>query len=1156
MSFSAELRDFSAGFSSGVSDMSAINRDRLARETFKLNKDKGDANPFQGPYAPGADGAKPADGSDPSNPNYPYESTGGQPPVSTDWPRPVDPDRTDYAPKQPPSNDPSSPNWNPASAYDIPGKMTPKPPVIRPPKVTGETAGGPSRPAGDPSSPAGRVGQAAGATTAARVATGGSRGEVEAYIRQAAAKRGIDGNVAVRVAMGESSLNPAAHNRKGEDSRGLWQLNRRGGLGTVAEQRGISLDPSNWRQQTDFALDEVKRGGWTPWRAATKAGYGRWSGINRGFQYRPTAAGSRHAPPRGAIPSPGSGGGFREVNPGAGNIQAYAQGGPVADKERERIREESRAVAQEGADRATPRWWREAWAESPEGLRRFLGETPEGEERNRQAIRRYAEGGAIPDTYVGGFVTGAVVPELAAKGSVYGTAPEAGGVDAFQYADDVAKATAGGYAAPAAPASFAERPTYMAPRAYTPKQKTSDKAKVATVWSNAGVGAGGGAVTLPDGSVTTQKALEQAAIKPVAKPVAKKTTAAPAAGTAPATGVAPATGAIPSAGAGDAGTGAVGGGGTNTSAAGARSNNSPGIQQTGTAGGDMGQSFGRDNPNEQSPVAGFATAQLNAISDKELFNYISSLAKTGMLNTSHGVSGHSIIGAGGGQGHMSWLPGVGLPMPNDPRVANYDHQGMLAYANARLGTALYEQATRGGYGQAAGFIGQGAATDAIQRASTTVRATGGPIYAGMYQEGGNVPEIGSGDLDEETLARVQDLKNRRRWDEPGAIPTPGEVEVPFAEGRLRPTIEAPSAQDIRARESEERLDQYLTLPPSEFERRQPARNYAAGGYVPIMRGGTESQTLLPETAEMAQRRIVDRNKAYLVGLQPEDIDRSISDPSRYGPIYGPDDDDDDEPAKPARKPVKAPKKPAKPDSKAPAPPLPPKRPKDEPAPVKTETPDYDAPYGPSGRPMPTGPQPAIPGPQPGPLSPPKPQEVVPARPSGTPEPLPLGVPTGPSPTLPRDDENQPEVPFPSLPPRKPREARTKDDTAGRTLTGPRAYPPPDLNSPGPSITLPDIRPSVRPGSRPAGPLVSPPSEAGAGGGSYDTLQGPAGPEAVPAWLMPILINLARESGQSVEALIEALRRASDAGRPEGAIPSLGGIGGGLGSTTPLTRYGR
>jgi hypothetical protein len=96
-----------------------------------------------------------------------------------------------------------------------------------------------------------------------------TRAEIEAYIRQAASARGLDPDFALRVAKGESGLNPSARlTTKREDSGGLFQLNTKNGLGVDALRRGINPhDPNQWQQQTDFALDQAKKS-WRPWTVA------------------------------------------------------------------------------------------------------------------------------------------------------------------------------------------------------------------------------------------------------------------------------------------------------------------------------------------------------------------------------------------------------------------------------------------------------------------------------------------------------------------------------------------------------------------------------------------------------------------------------------------------------------------------------------------------------------------------------------------------------------------------------------------------------------------------------------------------------------------------------------------------------------------------
>lgn len=125
--------------------------------------------------------------------------------------------------------------------------------------------------------------------------------EMEAYIRQAALTRGIDPDVAVRVAKTEGlgdgiwqSNVTLDYGR--ERSYGPFQLHvapagRSPGLGNAfMEQTGLDpSDPSTWRQGVDFALENAAKGGWSPWMGAAKAGITGMDGIgvrdDRGGSY-------------------------------------------------------------------------------------------------------------------------------------------------------------------------------------------------------------------------------------------------------------------------------------------------------------------------------------------------------------------------------------------------------------------------------------------------------------------------------------------------------------------------------------------------------------------------------------------------------------------------------------------------------------------------------------------------------------------------------------------------------------------------------------------------------------------------------------------------------------------------------------------------------
>lgn len=101
------------------------------------------------------------------------------------------------------------------------------------------------------------------------------------YITQAAKARGIDPNIAVRVAESEG-LNSSRtgwqseiKNGQGydghEDSWGPFQLYMGGGLGnTFQDQTGLNpRDPSTVQQQIDFALDYAAKNGWSSWHGWT-----------------------------------------------------------------------------------------------------------------------------------------------------------------------------------------------------------------------------------------------------------------------------------------------------------------------------------------------------------------------------------------------------------------------------------------------------------------------------------------------------------------------------------------------------------------------------------------------------------------------------------------------------------------------------------------------------------------------------------------------------------------------------------------------------------------------------------------------------------------------------------------------------------------------
>jgi hypothetical protein len=153
---------------------------------------------------------------------------------------------------------------------------------------------------------------------------------MEAYIRQAAAARGIDPDTAVRVAKSEG-LAPGVWQAKAnlsygrERSYGPFQLHvapdgfRQGMGNDFVRATGLDpADPRNWRQGVDFALTQAKRGGWGPWFGAKKIGVTGKMGIDG----NPVAA----APQGPRQPSMGSAMGGFAAGPGAVAARQFQEG--------------------------------------------------------------------------------------------------------------------------------------------------------------------------------------------------------------------------------------------------------------------------------------------------------------------------------------------------------------------------------------------------------------------------------------------------------------------------------------------------------------------------------------------------------------------------------------------------------------------------------------------------------------------------------------------------------------------------------------------------------------------------------------------------------------------------------------------------------------
>jgi hypothetical protein len=119
-----------------------------------------------------------------------------------------------------------------------------------------------------------------------------STGEVREFIRLAAAMRGVDPDIAIRVALSEGGLTPATWTGDHGSSFGPYQLHYAGmagganavsGLGDAfTTETGLRADdPSTWRQQVEWSLDRVARGGWTPWHGAAAAGIQPFEGVGQ-----------------------------------------------------------------------------------------------------------------------------------------------------------------------------------------------------------------------------------------------------------------------------------------------------------------------------------------------------------------------------------------------------------------------------------------------------------------------------------------------------------------------------------------------------------------------------------------------------------------------------------------------------------------------------------------------------------------------------------------------------------------------------------------------------------------------------------------------------------------------------------------------------------
>lgn len=124
--------------------------------------------------------------------------------------------------------------------------------------------------------------------------------QIEAYIRQAAQKRGYDPEAVMRIVMNEGGVKDAALRSRGydpslggqEQSYGPFQMNMHAGLGKrLLQEKGIDVrDPNNVYAGIDYALNAAGIEGWTPWlNTQNKLGYDKWTGLKQGAEALPVA---------------------------------------------------------------------------------------------------------------------------------------------------------------------------------------------------------------------------------------------------------------------------------------------------------------------------------------------------------------------------------------------------------------------------------------------------------------------------------------------------------------------------------------------------------------------------------------------------------------------------------------------------------------------------------------------------------------------------------------------------------------------------------------------------------------------------------------------------------------------------------------------------
>lgn len=160
----------------------------------------------------------------------------------------------------------------------------------------------------------------------------------EQYIRQAAIARGIDPDIAVRVARSEGGVNDyiqskVRKNGVQEPSYGPFQL-LVGGQGTIfPEGMGNQMiretgldprDPNNAHASIDFALDQAKNKGWGQWYGAKAIGVTGKHGIGSQVAAQQSSAPQASGTPAPAMGEPITVGSSPVAQPAGGIMGAFA----------------------------------------------------------------------------------------------------------------------------------------------------------------------------------------------------------------------------------------------------------------------------------------------------------------------------------------------------------------------------------------------------------------------------------------------------------------------------------------------------------------------------------------------------------------------------------------------------------------------------------------------------------------------------------------------------------------------------------------------------------------------------------------------------------------------------------------------------------------